>query len=362
MPDGPYKVLLIDGSASLASKIKSLLAQGTEVHFELESADPLAASVERLTKPGIDVVLVAASREEKQGLEALTQIAGKASATPVVMLGDDDDRFALEALGAGAQDYLAKDRMDSESVTRVLLRAIKRKRASEEQKQLRRQLISALAHDIQNPLVVINVNAQVLASQIQPSEEAHQTLDLLQLIQDNVRRINFLIKSFLDISKSEVVTVEGVRKPVQINHVVREICHHQVGELTLREIILKLDLDKKLPQIMGDESQLERALWNLVSNAIKYTPSGGCVTLSSYVDGQSVCVSVTDTGVGIPEDDLTSIFAEFYRHRDATPFRGIGLGLFIVKIIVQSHGGRVDVQSRVGEGSTFTVRLPLQGD
>jgi len=115
-----------------------------------------------------------------------------------------------------------------------------------------------------------------------------------------------------------------------------------------------------LPKIPGDEAQLERVLWNLVGNAIKFTPKGGAVTVRSWVENKKVCLSVSDTGKGIPRDELPLLFREFRRLRGSAKVGGTGLGLFIVKTIVEAHGGAVEVESEEGKGSTFTIRLPIQ--
>jgi adenylate cyclase len=109
---------------------------------------------------------------------------------------------------------------------------------------------------------------------------------------------------------------------------------------------------------LGDEDQMHRALWNLVSNAIKFTPNGGSVSVVSETREKHVILQVKDTGTGIPQEELSSLFSEFRRLEGAVNTEGTGLGLFIVKTIVEVHGGTVTVQSTLGAGTTFTILLP----
>jgi signal transduction histidine kinase len=112
-----------------------------------------------------------------------------------------------------------------------------------------------------------------------------------------------------------------------------------------------------LPEVLADAARVEQVLDNLLSNAIKFTPAGGTITVRGERSGEAVCVSVADTGSGIPEGELPHLFDRFWQSRD-TARLGTGLGLFIVKGIVEGHGGEVRVTSKVGSGTTFSFTLP----
>jgi two-component system sensor histidine kinase/response regulator len=122
---------------------------------------------------------------------------------------------------------------------------------------------------------------------------------------------------------------------------------------------LELNLDEELPEVQGDELQLDRVFWNLIGNAIKFTRNGGTITVSSMLDNGSVCVAVRDTGVGISQAELPLLFSQFRRLKGSERIEGTGLGLFIVKTIIEAHKGTVRAESDEGEGSTFMVHLPL---
>ncbi|MFQ5852688.1 MAG: sensor histidine kinase [Candidatus Binatia bacterium] len=244
----------------------------------------------------------------------------------------------------------------AEQVKREKRRAEK----AEEAEKLRRQLVSALAHDIKNPLGIIMGYAETAAARLEGRPEDNEQSEALQRIHYNAQRIVKLVMGFLDVSRVEAGKVEVAQQPLQLNRLIREVGQQQMGDLRRKDISLSVDLDEGLPEIMGDEPQLDRVLWNLLGNAVKFTPTGGTITLTSRVDNGQVCIIVKDSGVGIPEIELPHLFSEFRPLRSTARNEGTGLGLFIVKTIVEAHGGTVDAESKAGQGSTFTVRFPIR--
>ncbi len=234
----------------------------------------------------------------------------------------------------------------------------KRAERAEETQQLKRQLVSALAHDIKNPLGVIMFCADTVATRIERGQNGKENSQALHAIQENVERIVKLVTGFLDASKAESGKMEMKQQPVNLTPLIQNLGQQQMEALRKKNISLNMDLHEHLPDIMGDEAQLERVLWNLVANAIKFTPSGGTISIGSRVDDGHVSISVNDTGMGIPEDALPQLFTEFRRLKGSETIEGTGLGLFIVKTIVEAHGGTVHAESKYGDGSKFIVRLP----
>lgn len=230
---------------------------------------------------------------------------------------------------------------------------------AEDTERIKRQLVSALAHDIKNPLGVIMGYAEALHESLE-GPGAKDKLNMLDRIQDNGQRIVKLVTGFLEASKAEAGMINLEPKPVDLNLLLREAGQQQMALLRQKEISLQVDLKAGLPQILGDDLQLDRVFWNLVGNAIKFTPKQGVVKLRSWVENGKVCASVSDTGMGISKDELPMLFTEFRRLKGSANVEGTGLGLFIVKTIVEAHGGTVEAQSDVGKGTTFTVRLPSQ--
>lgn len=235
-----------------------------------------------------------------------------------------------------------------------------RAQKAEETERLKRQLVSALAHDIKNPLGIIMGYAETVTSRLREQANGEENLEALQRVQDNAQRIVKLVTGFLDASRVEAGKLEVVQHPVQLNLLIREVGQQQMGDLRQKNLSLSVDLDDNLPEIVGDEAQFDRVLWNLLGNAVKFTPVGGKITMTSRLESDHVCISVKNTGMGIPQDELPLLFSEFRRLKGTGKVDGTGLGLFIVKTIVEAHGGTVNVESKEGEGTTFSIRLPIR--
>ena len=224
--------------------------------------------------------------------------------------------------------------------------------------RLKRQLVSALAHDIKTPLNVILGHAELLAEPSIGYSTSKERQSSLECIRKNVDRIAKMITDFLDVSKLETKKLDGAKDLVQMNVIAEEVVLQQMVMAREKQQVLALCLDANLEPILGDFDQLQRVLWNLVSNAIKFTPTGGQITVTSAMTKNNIAIKVKDTGIGVAKNEISSLFSEFRRLNGAANIEGTGLGLFIVKTIVESHGGSVGVESEIQVGTTFTILLP----
>jgi signal transduction histidine kinase len=231
--------------------------------------------------------------------------------------------------------------------------------AAEQAQSVRRRLVSGLAHDIKSPLSVIKGFAEVIGANLAGVPGQEYSLTAAQRIQENAERILRLVTGFLDASKAEGGESQQLETPVALNWLIQEVCRQQAVDLRQGNLMLELQLDPKLPEIMGDVPQIERVIWNLVSNAIKFTPPGGKITVTTESAADQVYVKVRDTGVGIAKEELPVLFSEYRRLKAAASIEGSGLGLYIVKNIVKGHGGTVEVESEPGKGATFILCFPV---
>jgi signal transduction histidine kinase len=244
----------------------------------------------------------------------------------------------------------------SDNATKEKVRA----ESAEQKERVKMDLVSALAHDIKNPLGVIMNYADILKDQLAGRAEDKGKIEILERVQDNAQRIVNLVTGFLEASKAEAGKLEIAQGPVSVNRLLDVVARHQESDVAKKNLVLRMDLDKNLPELIGDNSQLERVFWNLLGNAIKFTPAGGKITVTSKRDDGDICVSFRDTGIGIPPNELPLLFSQFKRLKGSSKIEGTGLGLFIVKTIVEAHKGTVQVDSLDGQGSTFTVRVPIR--
>ncbi len=228
--------------------------------------------------------------------------------------------------------------------------------------RLKRQFVCALAHDIKTPLNVILGHAELLAGDYGSQPDSTEKLSSITCIRKNIEGIVKLITDFLAVSKLEAFVLDSAKNLVQLNVIAEDVVLEQMVTARDNHLNLTLDLDEKLKPMLGDSNQMQRALGNLVGNAIKFTPPGGSITVTSRMVKNDISIKVTDTGSGIPTEELSGLFSEFKRLKGTANIEGTGLGLFIVKTIVEAHDGTVAVESKEGVGTTFTMLLPASQD
>jgi two-component system phosphate regulon sensor histidine kinase PhoR len=186
--------------------------------------------------------------------------------------------------------------------------------------------------------------------------------ECLNVIEKEAERLATLIESILDISSIEAGTFQIACEDVDMRAVIKRVFTALKPLAQKGKIIFECDISDDIGILQGDESKIESVITNLVNNAVKFTPENGRVSISAKCSADELLFCVTDTGAGIPKESLPRIFDRFYRiYRKGKQVQGTGLGLAIVKEIVHLHGGRIEVESEVDKGTTFTVVLPLVG-
>lgn len=367
-------ILIVDDEMGPRDSLRMIL----KPHYNVYTAEKAGQAVEILRRLPIDLVTVDLRMPGLSGTTVLEKVKQQdPDIEAIIITGYGSMDSAIEGLRLGAFDYIHKP-FDVRHVLFLVRSALERRTArlefkqvkeadrrraekAEEMNRVKRQIVSALAHDIKSPLGIIMGCVEFLAMSLEKRPGTKKDSELLSHIQDSSQRIAKLVNSFVDATKVEA-GFRIVRKRVRLNRLIREVGQQQMVALRQKRLTLKLDLDDSLPEILGDEGQLERVLWNLVGNAVKYTPPGGEIIMISNLEADHVCVKVRDTGMGIPQEEIPSLFAEFHRVRNSGRVEGSGLGLFIVKTIVEAHGGKVDAESKEREGTTFTVRFPKELD
>ncbi|MFZ5919166.1 MAG: ATP-binding protein [Chloroflexota bacterium] len=221
---------------------------------------------------------------------------------------------------------------------------------------MKSEFVSTVSHDLRSPLTSIKGFADLLP--VVGSLNAQQQ-DFLQKIQRGVETITELISDLLDLGRIEAgVNLEMM--PCELAPIVEKVMQDHLNHAHLKTQTLQWEIVAPLPPIMGSPLRLGQAVSNLINNAIKYTPKGGQISVSVTEDDGQVVVTVQDSGIGIPPADLPYIFDKFYRvqTKETQDISGSGLGLSIVKSIIEKHQGRIWVHSQAGAGSTFSFVLP----
>jgi len=218
-------------------------------------------------------------------------------------------------------------------------------------------LISEMVHELRTPLTsIVAYSELLLRSGLQPQQQQ----SFVETILEESTRLTTMINDFLDLARLQSGRTRLAHTLVDIPDLVRDCVSVMMPQAQQKNIRIACHAQDDLPSIYGDASRLKQVLMNLLSNAVKYTAANGSVTTDVSQLDDVVHVAIKDTGRGIPERDLPHIFDKFYRVPDSEGWAaGTGLGLSITKEIAEAHGGRVDVESQVGVGTTFTLVIPI---
>jgi len=225
--------------------------------------------------------------------------------------------------------------------------------------ELRKEFVANVSHELRTPLTFIKGFVETL--QDGALRDPVKGPEYLATIEKHVNQLTNLVSDLLEISRLESRIGGPRRQNVKLADLLNKAAEMMQPAARKKEQSLLVDLPVGLPEVIGDPDYLERAVANLLDNAVKYTPEKGTIRLSAKAAATSVAVEVSDNGIGIPVQDLPRIFERFYRvdKSRSREMGGTGLGLAIAKHIAQAHGGTVEVSSEAGKGSTFRIVLPL---
>lgn len=367
------RVLIIEDNPADAALVRALLNEPPD-GYTTTVAQRVSEAEAKLRDDRFDVALLDMSLPDAEGVDALHRVRSAAPSMPIVILsGQDDEVLATKAVAAGAQDYLLKGHVSELTLRRALGYAIERQEMYErltasvdeleDQRasvirlnQLKNDLITVLAHDFKGPLTTILGFAELIEEGALLGDDAR---DAAGTIRRNVFRLTTLANDTLALSRIEHGELEIAEETVDIVELLDEIVQRTDEP---ERFTIQTTADGVL--IPGDRERLRQVFENLLRNALKYSLDEAPISVAVR-DGESgfVRVDVTDRGIGIPADELPGLFRRFARASNAKKARipGTGLGLFVVKTLVEKHGGRLTVHSEVDRGSTFSVALPRSG-
>ncbi|NTU78106.1 MAG: response regulator [Chloroflexales bacterium] len=396
MADTAIHALLIEDNPGDARLLQELLRE-SQAPIVITHTDRLASSYLCLARGAVDVILLDLSLPDSQGLSTFTSVHAAAPAVPVVVLtGLNDATVALQAMQAGAQDYLVKGQVDGDGLARALRYAIERQRLrdqleratqalSEERSLLARRVaertadlslanaelaraarlkdefLATMSHELRTPLNAILGRAEALEEAIYGPVTAEQ-LTALHGITESGQHLLTLINDILDLSKIESGQLTLERNTLEVD-LLCTMAMRMVAQVALaKRLTLTSNLDGQVQLLDGDERRLKQILVNLLSNAVKFTPAGGQVGLEVRGDPeqQTVTFTVWDTGIGIAAEDMPRLFQPFVQLDSSLSrqYTGTGLGLALVARLTQAHGGSVSITSTPAQGSRFSITLP----
>jgi signal transduction histidine kinase len=381
----PCTVLLVEDNPEHAELAIYALRKAREAAFQVEHVDQLAAALARLARGGIDVALVDLSLPDSSGMETFQAIRTAAPDVPIVVFtGMEDEKFVLEMLHQGAQDYLLKHEVEPRLLARSLRFAIERQRnaALEEciqkldgaqtllQKKNRRlaklyrtahEFVDNVSHEFRTPLTVIKEYASLVREGLVGAVSDRQK-KMLTVVEDRADDLNTMVDDMLDVSKLKSGLLGICRKNCQVAEILDHVRLGLERKAAVKGVELEFEVDPLLPAVFCDPEKAGRVLINLTTNAIKFCGHPGHVRLTCHceADRTGVKFGVSDNGNGISPENQRAIFRRFKQLGEPvhSSTKGFGLGLSIAKQLVELNLGDITVESQVGRGSTFFFTLP----
>jgi signal transduction histidine kinase len=219
-------------------------------------------------------------------------------------------------------------------------------------------LISEFVHELRTPLASLSTATYLL---LRPEMSREQQEQIIHNVYSETLRLNSMTSSFLDLARLESGRVQFRKTSFSVADLLFECKDVMNSKAEEDKIQIRIEGAEGLPPLEADRDKIKQVILNILSNAIKYNRTGGSVIMSASAAEANICINIQDTGLGIPEEALPHLFEKFFRVRETEGISGTGLGLSISKQIVQGHGGRVEVKSKLGVGTSFTVMLPRSG-
>ncbi len=256
-----------------------------------------------------------------------------------------------------AGDY--SGRVEAASVDEVgqLAKAFNRMSAELDQtERLRRDLVANVSHELRTPITALHAHLENLLDGVERPDA-----ETLQVMLAQSERLGRLVDQLLELSRIESGDVLLQRERLALHPLVSQVLSEIQVARADREVRLRDEVPEDLPPVFADRERVHQVLFNLLDNAVRFTPAGGRVTVRAAAHNGSVDVAVADTGPGIPAEHLPRLFERFYRVDPARSREdgGTGIGLAIARSVVEAHGGRIWAESEPGRGSTFTFELPV---
>lgn len=367
--ENPYKlndshskgvVLVADDSATNLDILHRILSRGG---YDVILAEDGIEALEAVKKVKPDLILLDVDMPKMDGFSVCQRIKAdeKTAHIPVIFISALDELGdKVRAFEVGAVDYVIKPFKVEELMMRVASQILLAHQQQEILKlsEIKDHLIRTVSHDLKNPIHIVMGYAGLLLDANDLS--ADQIAEMALQIHKSADKMYRLVTNLLDLTQIEAGVMWDF-KPVTLNSIIEDVLLEHIITAQQKDIAIYWEPPTDNISVNGDPMRLQQVFNNLITNAIKYTPAFGKIHLEMWKDDSHAFISVKDTGLGIPEADMPHIFEKFYRvnstiHREQ---EGTGLGLSIIYVIVQEHGGVVHVDSIEGQGSIFTVQLPL---
>lgn len=357
------RVLVIDDEEMICNACaQALRKEGCVV----ETAEDGETGLEVFESFCPDLVLVDLKMPGMSGFDVLEEIEKRdPKVVQIVITGFATVALAVDAMKKGAYDFVTKPSTPDE-IRAAVGRGLEKRRLILEsealrlaQEKIRRNMVSLVSHELRAPLAATVQYLEIILGGMagRVSEEAMEMIDRSN---QRLREMLNLIGRWLNLATFDPLRMAEHFEPLNLADLVGESVAILDPAAKVKGVTIVTESPENLPPIKGSRVALKEIFTNLISNAIKYNRDGGWVKVTLFKVGEEIGAEVQDNGIGIGEEHVSRIFDEFYRvdGRRNAPVKGSGLGLSIVRTLVDAHGGSIELQSKEGEGSTFTVKFP----
>jgi len=354
-------VLIIDDEEFM---LDSCCQVFTKEGYQTETAKDGDAGLQKFKETKPDLVLVDLKMPGKSGMQVLEELRTiDSNCVAIVITGYATIESAVEAMKHGAYDFLPKP-FTPDELRIIVRRGLERRQSIEETEKLREEkemmrynFVTMVSHELRSPLAAVQQNLMVITGGL-VGEIPEKTNQMLLRMKERIKGLISLISDWLDLSRIESGEMVTKMEPVDLKIILSEVMEMMKPLADEKKVTLRFTAPEKYPSIVGGRETLQMLFTNLIHNGIKYNRKGGKVEVILENEDQGTKIIVKDTGVGIPREKLPLIFEQFYRVKKKEAVVGSGLGLSIVKKIVEAHSGSIGVESELGKGTTFTVCLP----
>jgi two-component system, sensor histidine kinase and response regulator len=370
------KILVVDDEPGIRSGVSRILTRFTvdypfmdeQIGFEVLEAETGEIGLEIIEREHIDVVLLDNKLPGIQGIDLLGLIKERQPDTLITMITSHASLdVAVKATSIGAHDFVPKPftpqelKSSLENITKHIFLKKMTRQLQKEGKQIRFQFLQVLSHELKAPINAIEGYLQMILNK-QFGDDIEGYSEITQRSMERLKGMRGLIMDLLDLTRFETGTKTSEPQQVDIKALAMAAVDLHKPYAIQKDIGIRLHIDCDVC-VFGISDELEIIFNNLISNAVKYNKVNGRVDISVACNEQFVSIIFSDTGIGIPKEEMKSLFTEFFRikNEETKGIQGSGLGLSIVKKIVDLYKGKIEVESTPGEGSKFTVILPVTG-
>ncbi|MGB3713147.1 MAG: response regulator [Candidatus Promineifilaceae bacterium] len=357
-----YKILIIDDEKVVLDSCTEIL-KGSQ--YKLATASNGSLGLEMIKEYQPDLVFVDLKMPGMPGLEVLEHIqTDHPSIVTVVITGFATIDSAVDAMKLGAHDFLPKPFTPNE-FRLITRRALERRKLilethalRKEKEMLRANFAAIVSHELKSPLSAVQQNLYVLSSELSDLVNDDQ-LSRMERMKSRITELLELIRTWLRVISVDIESIKEGFEEVHLEPLITTAVESVQSHAIRKDIDLLIEVIQPLSPVIGDSGTLTEVLVNILNNAVKYSYTGSEILTEAMNQNGEVVISVRDTGIGISNEDLPFIFNDFYSGKHGQQEeKGHGLGLALSSRIVEIHGGSITVDSELGKGSIFRVRLP----